>query len=139
MLRSNRDQVNVSGRDEQGLTRTSEIVSVNSMSPVFAIKIRRRNASNLSADGSFTSDFGLYRSSAEGELSCKVTSVCESGVGNALGYLQHKALFSYLEKSALCPLRENHKADIRREREFAEGKFVRKGLCAYYLLDGSHV
>jgi hypothetical protein len=83
MLRSNRDQVNVSGRDERGLTRTPEIVSVNSMFPIFAIKIRRRNASNLSADGSFMSDFGLYRSSAEGELSCKVTSVCESGVGNA--------------------------------------------------------
>ena len=86
MLRSNRDQVNVSGRDEQGLTCTSEIVSVNSMFPIFAIKIRRRNASNLSADGSLMLDFGLYRSVAEGELSGKVTSVCESGVGHALGY-----------------------------------------------------
>ena len=116
-------------------------MSVNSMFPVFAIKIRRRNASNLSADGSFMSDFGLYRSSTEGELSGKVTSVCGSGVGNGLGHATNKAfkLISYLEKGALCPLCEDHKTDIRREREFAEGKFVRECLCAYHLLDGSHV
>ena len=85
------------------------------------------------------SDFGLYISSAEGELSGKVTSVCGSGVGNGPGHATNKDLFSYLEKGALCPLCENHKADIRREREFAEGKFVRECLCAYHLLDGSYV
>ena len=139
MLRSNQDQVNVSGRNEQGLTCTSEIVSVNSIFPIFAVKTRRRNASNLSADGSFMSVFGLYRSSAEGELSGNVTSVCGSGVSNGLELATNKALFSYLEKGALCSLCQYHKADIRREREFAEGKFVCERLCAYHLLDGSHV
>jgi len=82
MLRSDQDRVNVSGRNEQGLACTSETVSGNSMLPIFAAKTKRRNASNLSADGSFMSVFGLYRSSAEGELSGNVTSVCGSGVGN---------------------------------------------------------
>jgi hypothetical protein len=95
---------------EQGLIYTSDIVSVNSMFPVFAIKIRRRNASNLSADGSFMSDFGLYRSSTEGELSGKVTSVCGSGVGNGLGHTTNKSfqvVFIPGKRRSLSPVRES--------------------------------
>lgn len=46
---------------------------------------------------------------------------------------------SYLEKGAFQPLCQYHETDIRREGEFAEGKVVRESLCAYDLLDGSHV
>ena len=52
------------------------------MFPVFAFKIRRRNASNLSVDGSLMSAFGLYSSPVEGKMKGKITSVCESKVGS---------------------------------------------------------
>jgi hypothetical protein len=64
------------GRYKPDPARTSEIVSVTSMLPVFAPSIRHRKASNLSVDGGLMSDFGLYRLHVEGTSRGKVTSVC---------------------------------------------------------------
>ena len=121
----------------QGSACTSEIVSVTSMLPVLALSTRRRKAFNLSVDGSLMSDFGLYRSHVEGTSRGKVTSVCRGK--STMGVHYERGLPSYLEKSTLCPLCEDYEADIRREREFAEGKFVGESLCAYHFLYGSHV
>jgi hypothetical protein len=121
----------------QGSACTSEIVSVTSILPVLALNIRRRKASNLSVDGSLTSDFGLYRSRVENTLRGKVTSVCRGKSTMSVQYEQE--LPSYLEQGTLCPLCENHEANIRREREFAEWKFVGESLCAYHFLYGPHV
>jgi hypothetical protein len=109
------------------------------MLPVLALSISRRKASNLSVDGSLMSDFGLYRSHVEGTLRGKVTSVCRGEVNNGCTVHYERPLLSYLEKGTLCPLCENHEADIRREGEFAERKFVGESLCTYHFLYGSHV
>jgi hypothetical protein len=63
-----------------GPALTSEIVPVTSIFPVFALSIKRRNASNLSVDGSLMSDFGLYKSHVGATLRGNVTSVCRMQV-----------------------------------------------------------
>ena len=80
--------------------RTSEIVSVTSIFPVFALNIKRRNASNLSVDGRLMSDFGLYKSHVRGTLRGKVTSVCKMQVNSGIT-LRATAVFFRTWKRAL--------------------------------------
>jgi len=84
---------------DPGPARTSEIESVTSIFPAFALSIRRRNASNLSVEGSLMSDFGLYKSNVGGILRGKITFVCRMQVNN--GHTTSDCCFSYLEKGTL--------------------------------------
>lgn len=93
------------GRYKSDPVGTSEIVSVTSMLPVFASSIRRRKASNLSVDGGFMSDFGLYRSHVEGTLRGKVTSVCRGK--STTGTLRATTAFVPGKGHSLSPLRES--------------------------------
>lgn len=86
-----------------GPSRTSEIVSVTWIFPVFAHSIKRRNASNLSFDGSLMSDPGLYKLHVGGTLRGKVMSVCKMQLKSTMDTLRATAVFRTWKRALFDP------------------------------------